>query len=888
MSRSTPSRVNFVIRRESRVGIGSFVATVHPWYPEAVLMMRVHNIYSVNEEMDVGRTAVMASSLGVNSDFQNDLEYLIAECEVLGYKIPGSNKLYKLEAPPSTSSPVFLPDKEMVNEFFRYGRQSLGVVVGRIKGTDVLFSMDLDGIARGHLFISGMTRSGKSVSGDTLVVIFDADVRTVEILRIDEFYRRMAGDSGRDLVTLDSSCYYTVAMDFRSMTPVWMPIRAVIRHEPAEEIYEVITKNGRRIKLTEGHGIYVWDGRRIKLTGPEKLKRGNFWVFVPRKILIPSKRKMDPAKAELLGAAVADGIAKDECITIYSEDLSELELMAEAAGVSYSRLSGGIEIYDSEMTELVRGGFLSLAGLSNERVEYGDIRLGSPRSRALKEFFDRTSWIVDNGSGEHPVFRRFYSSSRRRSMEVSVALNLLGVPTFNHVWDGFYIHEPSLLLLTENVAASGHIPARTIPTVVLNKCRKLKPYFGRLVQRKRVLQEILRQVKDAYIDPIKGEGITLREYIGILTSELDVDEVVEVRKVKYNDYVYDLSVFSCENFLANGIFVHNSTFSMNLILKSLRLNVRPKFLVLDRRGEYEGLTKNKAAVMYDYRRFVPVSGFLKPEDVARMLKISPGTSLWRIVVLAAEDIVSKGFPVNRDNLLSEVSTLLNELGSKDRIQKIREIKARLRRFGHRIERERGEGRDILDALSSSDVVILDYSLDTNYEDQFLATRNMIRDLLRRAVESRREGNFALIVLVEEAQYFIPEKGAPVVGDPHSSGVAQAFVEAISQSGGYNLGFVVVSQRPAYLSKSVISQCNTIASFRLRNGNDQEAIMRYTECDESMRSFLPSLDDNEAIIWGMASPIPFPVNVEMSLEVYPSKAAAPPHAAWRRMRHVDPP
>ncbi|RLG47023.1 MAG: hypothetical protein DRO06_03490, partial [Thermoproteota archaeon] len=87
MSRSTNRRISFVVRRDRRVAIGRYYAVRHPFYPDGPpVLLRVYQITSVNEEMDSGRVAVLAASAGLVPDYQSDLEYLLADCEVLGYR----------------------------------------------------------------------------------------------------------------------------------------------------------------------------------------------------------------------------------------------------------------------------------------------------------------------------------------------------------------------------------------------------------------------------------------------------------------------------------------------------------------------------------------------------------------------------------------------------------------------------------------------------------------------------------------------------------------------------------------------------------------------------------------------------------------------------------
>jgi hypothetical protein len=147
-------------------------------------------------------------------------------------------------------------------------------------------------------------------------------------------------------------------------------------------------------------------------------------------------------------------------------------------------------------------------------------------------------------------------------------------------------------------------------------------------------------------------------------------------------------------------------------------------------------------------------------------------------------------------------------------------------------------------------------------------RDFVRALLKEAMTN---DNFGAIIAIEEVQYFAPEVQMVKYGENWKDS-SDAIVEAVSQGGGYNLGFIIMTQRPAYVSKSVISQCNSVVSFRLMSGNDQEAIINYTEYgSRALRQYLAGLADHEAFICGIAVPCRFPVIVETRVEDYPRKS-----------------
>jgi len=326
-----------------------------------------------------------------------------------------------------------------------------------------------------------------------------------------------------------------------------------------------------------------------------------------------------------------------------------------------------------------------------------------------------------------------------------------------------------------------------------------------------------------------------------------------------------------------------STFVLNLMARSLEQEPKPRFIVFDRRCEYSLLTKY-GAVMLPYFRFVPRAELVSPELVASRLGLDPRRSDGRLLCEALNSIRAEGLELTVKNVLRKCVEISPYLLSRGRDSVLAKIRWVLDKRGSQLFGIEHKPLNIIETVYRNPAVIVDFSVDANIEDQQLAAKYIIRNVMHYAVEHRRAGDFAVIFVIEEAQYFIPERGLKIeVGSPEKTGVDKQIIEAISQAGGYNVGFILVTQRPAYVSKSVISQCNTIAAFRLMAGNDQEAIIKYSEYgSERMADYLPGLADHEALIWGMASPVPFPVTVEVDVRDYPAKTSVVAKVAWERM------
>ena len=336
-----------------------------------------------------------------------------------------------------------------------------------------------------------------------------------------------------------------------------------------------------------------------------------------------------------------------------------------------------------------------------------------------------------------------------------------------------------------------------------------------------------------------------------------------------------------------------STFVVNLAINSMNIRPNPRIIIIDRRGEYSVLSEY-GAMVFDYRAFLPRPRDIRPgllaDVLADLLGVPSGDKtirdyMVRVVSMIKRDM-EKGEPVDftPEALADYVDRLPGRIqeGTRERLRLYLD-KERLERLY--LLRQDRPFYDIVEVVMANPVVVIDLSTDPNIIYQHLTVAHMIRRVVHHAIErARRKEPFAAIFVVEEAQYLAPEKGMRIeVGAPEKLGVEKALVEGVSQAGGYNVGFIVMTQRPAYVMKSVISQCNTILCFRLRNPNDQDTVSRYTEYGgERLTAYMPGLADFEGILCGMASTIPFPVIVETKVMEYPRKATVTAKEAWAYM------
>ncbi|MCK5858040.1 MAG: ATP-binding protein [Abyssibacter sp.] len=124
--------------------------------------------------------------------------------------------------------------------------------------------------------------------------------------------------------------------------------------------------------------------------------------------------------------------------------------------------------------------------------------------------------------------------------------------------------------------------------------------------------------------------------------------------------------------------------------------------------------------------------------------------------------------------------------------------------------------------------------------------------------TRIDKRHPVALFCDEAHLYIPERMRADSVDDISVGI----FERIAKEGRkYGVGLVVISQRPAEVNRTVLSQCNNVIAMRLTNGEDQAVIKRLLP--DSLGGFgdlLPVLDIGEALVVGDASLLPTRVRV----------------------------
>jgi hypothetical protein len=117
----------------------------------------------------------------------------------------------------------------------------------------------------------------------------------------------------------------------------------------------------------------------------------------------------------------------------------------------------------------------------------------------------------------------------------------------------------------------------------------------------------------------------------------------------------------------------------------------------------------------------------------------------------------------------------------------------------------------------------------------------------------------LTILCDEAHLYLPVRQDADAVERQ----ALATFERIAKEGRkYGVSMVVVSQRPADISRTILSQCNNFISLRLTNDTDQSVIRRLVPDQMSgLTDILPLLDVGEALVLGDAVLLPTRIKLD---------------------------
>lgn len=120
-------------------------------------------------------------------------------------------------------------------------------------------------------------------------------------------------------------------------------------------------------------------------------------------------------------------------------------------------------------------------------------------------------------------------------------------------------------------------------------------------------------------------------------------------------------------------------------------------------------------------------------------------------------------------------------------------------------------------------------------------------------------NSRVLVVIEEAHSLVPEWNS--VANDGDKAAVNGTAKVILQGRKYGLGSMVITQRTANISKSILNQCNTIFALRVFDDTGKQFLENYIGSDYS--NTLPTLEERHAIAVGKALRLKQPVIIQLN-------------------------
>jgi DNA helicase HerA-like ATPase len=138
----------------------------------------------------------------------------------------------------------------------------------------------------------------------------------------------------------------------------------------------------------------------------------------------------------------------------------------------------------------------------------------------------------------------------------------------------------------------------------------------------------------------------------------------------------------------------------------------------------------------------------------------------------------------------------------------------------------------------------------------------------------------LLIVMEEAHRYLHEEGESFAAD---------IVKRIAKEGRkYGVGAMIVSQRPAEIDETVLSQCGTIVAMRLSNPVDRARVKGALPDNlAGLTDLLPVLRTGECLVVGEAARLPIRCRIQLPPEKFQPRSADPRVTdAWTVRRKAE--
>jgi GTPase SAR1 family protein len=397
---------------------------------------------------------------------------------------------------------------------------------------------------------------------------------------------------------------------------------------------------------------------------------------------------------------------------------------------------------------------------------------------------------------------------------------------------------------------------------VMCEYRKIKEeekesYFGVPLKPLKVGTQLLR---------LKGDDPDMQKIMSMNLSGYPMEKKAFVGKLLNTDidvYIDITKVSSMHMAVIGTTGAGKTTFIRRLIEHAQNEGIQ--FFVIDVFGEYyEKLKVNKESIEYIK---IPYTLFpIQAEDLKDILRtygigleertteekafftnlrkhLKPDLELICYKEMNLEDLLISSAPAS---LKSHVEDFLNTI---------------MRDFGSAsVKNQKDVYLMLLKGLSSNkNIVIFDFKDVLNLDARINMAGLLMKEVF---ILSRLDGKKRLVIL-EEAHNFAPERGALDVPFGREN-LSYLMAKRIALEGRkFGVGLIAITQRPANISKYILSQLNTQAVFRLITKNDLDAVsVFFGEGQMELLRLLPSLRPGTLFLSGIAVPFSMLVSIEL--------------------------
>lgn len=140
-----------------------------------------------------------------------------------------------------------------------------------------------------------------------------------------------------------------------------------------------------------------------------------------------------------------------------------------------------------------------------------------------------------------------------------------------------------------------------------------------------------------------------------------------------------------------------------------------------------------------------------------------------------------------------------------------------------------------------------------------------------------EGNVPVTLVCEEAHRYVPVNSS-LGFEPCKRAIARIAKEGRK----YGASLCIITQRPAEIDPTILSQCNTVIALRMSNDRDQQIVQSaVTDTGSGLLDFLPALGQREAIAFGDGVALPVRIKFdELPPDALPRSSTARFSEKWQ--------